>query len=118
MGRRAALVVIGFGMLAAVAGCAAQDELIGEGPASLIFENSGSDTIAVRVEWDDETGERQHRSFDLWGKVELRLADRTQYRVILDARCDADCATQEVEGDEQADPEPVEAGPGGAGGVP
>lgn len=115
MGRRAVLSAIGLGALLGVAGCAAQNEVIGEGPASLVFENHGSDTIWVRVEWDDETGKRQHRSFDLWGKVELLLADRTQYRVILDARCDVCWPPQPVGSNGQADPEPVQAG---ARGVP
>jgi hypothetical protein len=121
MSRRTALVVIGLGVLAVVVGCSGtHDKQIGEGPASLLFENDGSDTISVEVEWDDETGQRRHRSFDLdgLGRTELRLPDQSWYRVILQTQCDTDCATQEVERDWRPDPGPPQGGPAGANGVP
>ncbi len=112
MGRRAALIVTGLGVLAVVVGCGGQDKQIGQGPASLVFENDGSDTIAVEVEWDDETGRRRHRSFDLDGlsRTELRVPDQSWYRVILETRCNTDYASQQVEGNGRADPGPAQAG--------
>jgi len=73
-----------------LSGCSAQNEVIGEGPASLLFNNDGTKTIDVRVKWTLPEGEVHSRSFDLEpdGVVEVRLEDLLQYTIRLEARCD------------------------------
>ena len=76
--------------LACLAGCSAPgDKQIGEGPASLVFENEGYDRIEVRVRWTDDSGTDQSRRFSVHAgqEVELLLDDRSEYRVTMDADC-------------------------------
>jgi len=81
-------------MVLVLSGCSAQDKVIGEGPASLVFRNEGTTTIEVQVRWTDDEGAEQHRSFNLEssGKVEVRLADQLEYRIALEAQCSGTAA--------------------------
>jgi len=86
------LTLAGLAALALVlvlAGCAQQDEVIGYGPASLIFTNEGSDSVDVRVAWIGSGGDWLSRSFTVYvdGRVELRLSDRLEYYIELDGSC-------------------------------
>ena len=94
--RSAALGLAGLAAGIMLCGCGAQDEVIGEGPASLVFRNEGTGTIEVQVRWTDDTGTERRRSFDLesTGKVEVRLADQLEYRIALDAQCNSTAAGQ------------------------
>ena len=73
------------------------DRDIGEGPATLIFDNDGSETIEVRVVWTDDEGQRERREFNVHGSqiVTLQLVDRAEYRVVMDAECG--CSTSQAE---------------------
>lgn len=82
------LCILGaYSALVILAGCAGwrQDETIGQGPVSLIFRNTGPETIEVRVTWTRATGDPRSREFDVevGGRVELRLADRAEYEIKL-----------------------------------
>ncbi|MBM3497556.1 MAG: hypothetical protein FJX74_02690 [Armatimonadetes bacterium] len=95
---RPMLALAGLVTLAAgVAGCGAQDEVVGEGPASLVFSNSGAETIDVSVRWTDDEGTPRRKGFDLepQGRVEVRLADQLEYRIYLDAECGSTTAAEE-----------------------
>lgn len=74
-------------MVGLIAGCAQQDEVIGYGPASLIFTNEGTDSVDVRVAWVGNGGDWLSRSFTVYvdGRVELRLSDRLEYYIELDS---------------------------------
>ncbi len=91
--RRATVVLAGVGLAAAgVVGCGGSDEpprTIGNGPVTLVFDNDGSDTIDVDVSWTGHEGQERHREFDLGitREVEVRLADTSEYRIELKARC-------------------------------
>jgi hypothetical protein len=94
---RLVLLVGGLAAVAALSGCsAAQNEVIGDGPASLLFDNDGSAGISVEVTWTKDGGTERRREFYLEseGTVELRLADRLQYRIGLDANCPSSAASQ------------------------
>jgi len=66
-----------------------QNQVIGQGPNSLTFVNRGSDVVNVRVTWARDDGGLRTRSFDLQngGTVELRLVERVEYEIGLDAAC-------------------------------
>ena len=100
MALRYAVIVLAVGIGAPLIGCSSvtrPDRDIGEGPATLIFDNDGAETIEVRVVWTDEEGERQRREFNVHGSqiVTLRLEDRAEYRIVMDAECsDGDCEAE------------------------
>lgn len=86
MSIRIALAWAVLGVTWGLVGCDTQNEVIGSGPATLVFRNSGDETIEVQVGWEDEGGETHHRHFDVQtgGRVELHLLDRLIYEIRLD----------------------------------
>ncbi|MBM3472771.1 MAG: hypothetical protein FJX75_05830 [Armatimonadetes bacterium] len=79
-------------------GCSSNDggppRVIGKGPTSLTFVNRGGDDVDVRVTWARGDGGLRTKSFDLQhgGTVELRLVERVEYEVALDAECSCPAA--------------------------
>ncbi len=92
-GGRLSVVSRGWGLLLGAAvvvllcGCGSQDEVIGNGPAALVFSNDGSSTIALKVSWQEDGGQWRAQKFSVYmdGRVELRLSDRDRYYVDMDA---------------------------------
>ena len=84
---RVLLTLAVLGIVGILVGCDTQNEVIGQGPATLVFRNGGAETIEVQVGWDDADGETHHRHFDVQadGRVELHLVDRLTYEIRLDA---------------------------------
>jgi hypothetical protein len=66
-------------------GCSGQNEVIGKGPVSLLFDNEGGSTIHVSVHWTGPEGRVLSRSFDVegYGSVDLRIAQSERYRIEL-----------------------------------
>lgn len=72
--------------LAVLVGCGSQDEVIGRGPASLVFTGDGDDDTYIKVSWQGDYGQWLSRDFTVYseGRVELRLEDRLTYYISLD----------------------------------
>jgi len=93
MRSQALLVLWATALVGLLVGCGGQyqrqNQVIGKGPTSLTFRNSGGDRIEVRVTWARGDGGLRSRSFDLEprGSVELKLVERVEYEVSLDAAC-------------------------------
>ena len=102
MARRYVVHVLVVGVGAFLAGCSSMtrpDRDIGEGPTSLVFDNDGTETIEVRVVWTNSEDDQERREFNVHGSqvVTLRLEERTQYRIVMDAECtDGDCEAEAV----------------------
>ena len=105
---RAWLLAASLAVVVVLSGCSAQNEVVGEGPASLLFNNDGTKAIDVRVKWTLPDGEVHSRSFDLEpdGLVEVRLADLLQYTIRLEAKCDSSVAPAA----KPPDPQVIEVG--------
>ncbi|MGQ9731005.1 MAG: hypothetical protein ACUVX8_06985 [Candidatus Zipacnadales bacterium] len=85
-----AVIAIAAGVGSLLTGCSAEEEVIGRGPMSLIFENNGTKKIEVEVHWTDQTGIHRSCDFDLAvnGRVKLRTTNRPEYRILLEDALD------------------------------
>jgi hypothetical protein len=97
--KRQALVLIALLLVGGVLdGCSSGDggppRVVGKGPTSLTFRNTGGDTVEVRVTWARADGGLRTKSFDVQGggAVELRLVERVEYEIALDAQCSCPAA--------------------------
>ena len=91
-----------------LAGCGgSQNEVLGTGPASLVFTNSGDTQVDVKVSWQGEQGQWQARDFTVYvdGRVELRVPQRDKFYINLDSECD--CDTLAVASSGRAVPSPL-----------
>jgi len=88
--------VVSVAVLGALCGCGSQDEVIGRGPAALVFTGDGDDSVNIEVTWEEDNGQWVSRDFTLYplGRVEVRLADRLNYYVSVDASASSSSAQE------------------------
>ena len=90
--RKLAVVLIAGIVVGWLAGCggAMQRQVIGNGPVSVLFQNTGGRSVHVVVRWVGREGQERKRHFQLesGGQVDLHTVESEQYEVRIDAGTD------------------------------
>ncbi|HEY3397369.1 MAG TPA: hypothetical protein VGM19_06855 [Armatimonadota bacterium] len=86
----AAVVILALGL----AGCGGQNDTVGEGKISLVFNNNGNTQLPMVVSWVDNAGQTQELDFTVLvgGRVTVKVPPRTTYKTAVNPDCGAGAA--------------------------
>jgi len=90
-------VLSGF-IVAALAGCGAQNETIGQGEHELVFTDEENVLVPITVRWTNWNGyiEMEQFTVHVGGKVALKTEPRLSYDIQMRPECDSEASATQV----------------------
>jgi len=85
-------------VVAALAGCGAQNETIGQGEHELVFTDEGNVSVPIIIRWTSWDGYIEMEEFTVYvgGKVTLKTEPRLSYDIQMRPECDSETSATEV----------------------
>jgi len=85
-------------VVAALAGCGAQNETIGQGEHELAFTNEGNISVPITVRWTSWNGYIQMEQFTVHvaGRVALKTEPRLSYDIEMRPECNSGTSAAQV----------------------